>query len=72
MQDAEGTKNKEGKKAMPPTNVYLLWGTVHTIKMDVLFGVYQKKETCIEELKRQQNRVSVEAIEFHVEEVKVQ
>ncbi len=51
--------------------VYLLWGTVHCINHEILFGIFAKKEDCLKSLKYEQNSVGVETIEFHMQEYAV-
>lgn len=48
--------------------VFILWGTVHCVNMEAFFGVYKNKEDCIAELKRQQESIAVDIIEFHLQE----
>lgn len=51
--------------------VYILWSTVHCVNMEVFYGVYKERKTCLDELKRQQELIDVELIEFHIQETKL-
>ncbi len=52
--------------------VYLLWYTNHRINdYEVLDGVYKSKEKALKDLQEKQNQISVEIIEFHIQEIAI-
>ncbi len=52
--------------------IFLLWYTNHRINdHQTLAGVYKNKEKALKDLQEKQNQISVEIIEFHIQETTI-
>ena len=67
--DKREEKKEEG--VIMPEIIYILWGEIHSINQMQFFGAYKNKEDCLNDLKRQQEFISVEIIEYSMQEYKL-
>lgn len=51
--------------------VFILWGSVHKFGIEVFCGVYRDKEECLKKLKHEQEQISVDITEFHIQETEL-